>query len=592
MAANGMVPDDPPILAALAARHHAEGRLAEAVTAYTDALRLDRRNPALLYGFGLVLRDLGQVEGAAKCLEAAFALDPDGVNSIGVDAADCLGTLRAGQGRFAEAEACHRAALARRADRAPVWNNLGNALSRQARAAEALAAWRRAVLLDPALPEGLSNLGNGLRDAERLEEAERTHRRALRLMPDEPQANNNFGHALQGRLRHAEAARWFRRALALDPGYAAALCNLGLAVQRLGDGWRAETLYGRALRLMPDLALAHFNRALLRLERGDLAEGWAGYGWRFASGQVRAGRQPRIPAWRGEDMTGRRLLVWGEQGVGDTILFSSLCADAIARARSVVIETDRRLVPLFARSFPTALVRPQRPDAEGVPDCDLHVPIGSLARVFRRSLSDFTARGGSDGGGDGGGWLVPDPARVAVWRERVAALGPGLRVGIGWRSALMTESRRTAYSRLDQWAPLFALPGVVFVNLQYGACEAELAAAEDRFGVRVHRWNDLDLADDFDGTAALMTALDLVISPAMAVGELAAALGVPVWRFGRRDWTQLGTTVRPWFPAQRLFQPRPGEDAADALERMAAQLAGRPIRNFGEKQIATLRALR
>ncbi|MDQ2102762.1 tetratricopeptide repeat protein, partial [Azospirillum isscasi] len=388
-------------------------------------------------------------------------------------------------------------------------------------------------------------------------------------LPDEPRANNNFGHALQGRLRHAEAARWFRRALALDPAYAAALSNLGLAVQRLGGGRRAETLYGRALRLTPDLALAHFNRGLLRLERGDLAEGWAGYGWRFASGQVGAGRPPRMPAWRGEELAGKRLLVWGEQGVGDTILFSSLCAEAIACARSVVIETDRRLVPLFARSFPAALVRAQRPDPEGVPDCDLHVPIGSLARVFRRDLSAFAAQDG--------GWLVPDPERVARWRDRVAALGPGLRVGIGWRSALMTESRRAAYSRLDRWGPLFAVPGVVFVNLQYGACEAELAAAEQRFGVAVHRWGDLDLTDDFDGTAALMTALDLVISPAMAVGELAAALGVPVWRFGGRDWTQLGTAVRPWFPAQRLFQPRAGEDIADVPKRMAAQLARRPI---------------
>lgn len=557
--------EDLSALTALAARRHAQGRLAEAVTAYTDALRLDRRNPILLYGFGLVLRDLGQAEGAAKCFEAAFALDPDGV----VEAADSLGTLRAGQGRFAEAEACHRAALARRADRATVWNNLGNALSRQGRAAEALAAWRRAVLLDPALPEGLSNLGNGLRDAERLEEAERTHRRALTSMPDEPQANNNFGHALQGRLRHAEAARWFRRALALDPGYAAALCNLGLAVQRLGNDGLAERLYGRALRVVPDLALARFNRGLLHLERGELAEGWAGYGWRFASGQAGGARQPRLPAWRGEDLTGKRLLIWGEQGVGDTILFSALCAEAIARARSVVIETDRRLVPLFARSFPAALVRPPRPDAEAVCECDLHVPIGSLARVFRCALSDFAARDG--------GWLVPDPARVAVWRERVAALGPGLRVGIGWRSALMTELRRAAYSRLDQWGPLLAVPGVVFVNLQYGACEAERIAAEARFGVPIHRWDDLDLTDDFEATAALMANMDLVISPAMAVGELAAALGVPVWRFGGRDWTRLGTAVRPWFPAQRLFQPRDGEDVSGVLKLMAAQLVGRPI---------------
>ncbi|WP_051140604.1 tetratricopeptide repeat protein [Azospirillum brasilense] len=409
--------DDLSSLTAQAVRHHAEGRLAEAVTAYTDALRLDRRNPALLYGFGLVLRDLGQMDGAATCFEAAFALD-----LRFVDAADSLGTLRAGQGRFAEAEACHRAALAHGADRATFWNNLANALSRQGRAAAALAAWRRAVLLDPALPEGLSNLGGGLRDAERLDEAERAHRRALRLMPGEPQANNNFGHALQARLRHTEAASLFRRALALDPGYAAALCNLGLTVQRLGDDGLAERLYGRALRVVPDLPLARFNQGLLHLERGELAEGWAGYGWRFASGQAGGARQPRLPAWRGEDLTGKRLLIWGEQGVGDTILFSSLCGEAIARARSVVIETDRRLVPLFARSFPAALVRAARSDAEAVPDCDLHTPIGSLARVFRRDLSDFA--------GHAGGWLVPDPLRVAFWQERVAALGPGL-----WGSA-------------------------------------------------------------------------------------------------------------------------------------------------------------
>ncbi|WP_155903601.1 hypothetical protein [Azospirillum brasilense] len=140
----------------------------------------------------------------------------------------------------------------------------------------------------------------------------------------------------------------------------------------------------------------------------------------------------------------------------------------------------------------------------------------------------------------------------------------------------MTESRRSAYSRLDEWGALFAVPGVVFVTLQYGACEAERAAAEAHFGVAIHRWDDLDLTDDFDGTAALMASLDLVIAPATAVGELAAALGVPVWRFGGRDWTQLGSAVRPWFPAQRLFRPQAGEDISGVLSRMAGQLARRP----------------
>ena len=550
---------------ALAGALHSMGRLRDAADAYAEALRIDARDPALLNDFGLLLRDLGRDREAATCFEAAFALLPGFAQAY-----DNLGALKAAQGRPAEAECCHRAALASRSDLAAAWNNLGIALKARGRADDALGAWLRAVVLAPGMAETLSNLGNEWRERERFAEAGRCHCHTLALNPSQAAASNNFGHALQGQRRSAEAARWFRRALVLDPAYAEALSNLGLAVQKLGRGGEAEALYGRALALRPDLALAHFNRALLRLERGDLAGGWPGYGWRFASGQVEAGRQPPVPAWRGEDLSGKRPLVWAEQGVGDCILFASLVGEVIARACGVVIELDRRLVPLFARSFPAATVRVPSLDAQGrepprrPPDCDLHVPMGSLARVFRPTLAAFPDRPG---------WLVPDPERVKVWRDRLAALGPGLKVGFGWRSQIVTEERRAAYTALDQWGALFALPGVAFVTLQYGDCEDEIAAAEERFGRRIHRWPDLDLKDDFDGTAALIANLDLVLSPAMSLGELAGALGVPVWRFGRRDWTQLGTGVRPWFPTQRLFQPCCRDEAlADVLPRMASAL--------------------
>ena len=167
---------------------------------------------------------------------------------------------------------------------------------------------------------------------------------------------------------------------------------------------------------------------------------------------------------------------------------------------------------------------------------------------------------------------MPDPPRLDRWRGRVAALGAGLKVGIAWRSQSMEGERKAAYVTLDAFAPLFALPGVVFVNLQYGECAAEIAAAEERFGVTIRRWDDLDLKDDFEAAAALTGNLDIVITPAVSSGELAGALGVPVWKFGHRDWTQLGTGVRPWFPTMRLFQPRPGEALDATLGRMAAAL--------------------
>jgi hypothetical protein len=112
----------------------------------------------------------------------------------------------------------------------------------------------------------------------------------------------------------------------------------------------------------------------------------------------------------------------------------------------------------------------------------------------------------------------------------------------------MTADRAGAYSRIDQWGPVFAVPGVAFASLQYDGHEAEREDALRRFGVVLHHWPDLDQRRDLEGVAALMSGLDLVISAPTAVGELAAALGVPVWRIaGAGDWSALGTAVRPWF---------------------------------------------
>jgi hypothetical protein len=354
------------------------------------------------------------------------------------------------------------------------------------------------------------------------------------LRPEVPDAHNNLATMANLDGRPEDAAPHLRRALRLDPGFALAAWNLGL------------------------LALAD----------GDIEAGWAGYGRRFSARQLQRARRIPRPEWRGEALSGRRLLVWSEQGVGDEILFAS-CFDALEGLDGpVTVECDRRLVSLFARSFPWVAVRAETADGQGretvdPPDCDLQAAAGALPALFRNRLGDFSPRAAC---------LTPDPARVALWRDRLAALGPGLRIGLAWRSQIVTAQRQSAYTTLADWRALLDLPGVVTVNLQYGDCAAELAAVEGD-GRRLHRWDDLNLKDDFEGVAALMTNLDLVLSPATAAGELAGALGVPVWRLGTRDWTQLGTGVRPWFPSMRLIQPRPGEGLADAVTHAVRTLA-------------------
>ncbi|AWK85853.1 tetratricopeptide repeat protein [Azospirillum thermophilum] len=538
------------------------GRLAAAADRYEQALALGAL-PGAFNNLGVVLLDLERHERAVPALRAAVALQPDDPVAL-----NNLGTAHDGLHALDAAETCYRRSLMLRPDYGKALNNLGGVYKAWHLPARAVELRRKAIAAQPDYPDSYTNLGSQLQDLDRLQEADLALRRALRIDPDNADAHTARGLVLSllGQTGAAEAAH--RKAIALRETLAEAHANLGMLLwQASADAPAARASLDRALELDPDLGPAHLNRGMVRLALGEIGPGWDDYEWRFRA-KGYEDRPLAAPLWRGEELSGRRLLVWREQGVGDEILFASCYPDLIRRVGHLVIECDRRLVPLFQRSFPAATVRSQSIGTDGretivPPDCDAHLPAGSLPQRMRRSLADYAEQAP---------WLVPDPMLVDRWRERLDALGPGLRVGIGWRSQVMTTERRAAYTALADWGAIFAIPGIIFVNLQYGDCEAELRQAEERFGVRIHRWPDLNLKDDFDGTAALTASLDLVLSPAMSVGELAGALGVPVWRFCGMDWTQLGTGVRPWFPTMRLFQPQPGETLPAVLERIARTL--------------------
>ncbi|TWA67333.1 Flp pilus assembly protein TadD [Azospirillum brasilense] len=544
---------------------------------------------------GLAAARLGRAEAAIRWFRRAARLQPGWADAWAALADACrrAGRRREAAGAFAmllslspadgaalvnlavlERAAGHPRAAVRRLRRAlaldrrqaATWNNFGNALRDLGATAQAAAAWRTALALDPGQADALGNLGGARRDQDRFAEAGVLLRRALALAPQHAALHGVLAYALSGEGRLAEAERACRRALALAPALADPLCTLGLTVQRRG-GTDALRWFDRAAAASPGHPLARFNRGLAELESGALADGWANYACRFAAG--RAGRERRfsIPEWRGEPLAGKRLFIWREQGVGDELLFASCYADAIRQADQVVIECEPRLLPLFARSFPKAIVRAEQPLrgralVETV-DCDLHSSAGSLPRHLRGGLADFPPRSS---------WLFPDPARLLERRQQLDGIGGDLRVGIAWRSQLMTLERQWAYLPLDDWGPVLGVAGVTFVNLQYDDCEAEIQRAEARFGVPIYELERLDLKNDFEGSAALTANLDLVIAPANSVAELAGALGVPVWRFGARDWTHLGSGVRPWYPSMRVFHPRAGEPLSAALGRIAAEL--------------------
>lgn len=536
--------------------HHRAGDLDGAERGYSAMLAADGRNADALHLIGVLHHQRGLDAEAVRLIGQAVARRP-GVAEQHAN----LGLALHALGRLAEAEAEYRRALALREAYAEAHNSLGSALQEQDRLAEAAVHYRRALELNAGYAEASANLGTLLRAQDEYAEAETALRHALRLDPGHATALTNLGVVLKetGRTNEAEAAHL--EALRLAPGDAEAMVNLALLREAQGRGDEAEALYAQALIQAPGFALARWNLALRLLGRGRLTGGWEEYEARFASRRVSAGRSFSLPAWDGTP--GARLLVWREQGLGDELMFGTALPDLAERLgpETLVVEVDARLTGLVGRALPGVTVRAQ---TVAPTDADAHLPMGSLPRLLRPGLADFPARPS---------WLAPDPLRLAEWRDRLAALGPGLRVGLCWGSQNMLGERKASYTTLADWAPLLTLPGLIPVTLQYDGREAEIAAVEGQLGVTVQRWPGTDLKNDLEGVAALIAGLDLVVTVASSVGEMAGALGVPVWRFGPAgDWTALGTGVRPWFPSMRLWSTRPGEGLPDVLARMAAEL--------------------
>jgi hypothetical protein len=178
--------------------------------------------------------------------------------------------------------------------------------------------------------------------------------------------------------------------------------------------------------------------------------------------------------------------------------------------------------------------------------------------------------------------LTPDAALFRKWRERLSRLGRGLCVGISWRGGGTTTARRKRSTTLDQWMPVLGVGGARFVSLQYGVGEEELAEHRRRGGTALHRWDDFDAGDDLDDLAALMAALDLVVSVDNSTVHLAGAVGAPTWVLlpAAADWRwQVEAATTPWYPTATLIRQ---QDAAAGWPPLFADVAGRLERLIAE----------
>ena len=445
---------------------------------------------------------------------------------------------------------------------------------RDAEAEPYLARWLK---LDPHNALAFHMLGDCFAKRGDLEKAAAHYARSLELDPAAVDVASNLGACLAGLGRRPEALKLLCDAVEQNPGSVAAWSNLGIAAKSLGDLETALLCFGRALNLEPKHANSRWNRALCLLGSGRLAEGWAEYDWRWKAGAQGFERIFPQPAWDGGDLRGKTILVWMEQGLGDQIFFASMLGDLMRMGAHCVVECESRLVSLFQRSFAGAEVVPRSTPAHPrtqQPDIDFQIAAGSLPRFLRPTLESFprTER-----------YLIPDPALSRRWKEGLNQLGPGLKAGICWRSSAGGGMRAIHYAQLNQWAPILSVPGVHFVNLQYDECSQELLEAERLLGTRIHVLGGVDLKQDQDSVAALISALDLVVSARTAVAAMAGAVGTRVMALSRSvtDWWGFGTGYCPWQARVQAFLCGATEPWEPAIQRIASEIRAMASRDQG-----------
>ena len=399
---------------------------------------------------------------------------------------------------------------------------------------------------------------------------------AIDLQADNALAWDGLGVALRKLDRIDEAVAALRRAQKLDPSSRSISRNLGHALIDVGQLEESEAIYGRLLDddpLDPDLAI---QRGIIRLTRGDF-RGWHEYAWNHWSREWMKIDPPvlvPLPQWDGESLQQQGLMLYGEQGIGDEIMFASFAPMAASRATRTVLLCAPRLVPLFARSFPAIAVA-SRPSS-GHPallgpdtDCQVRCSLSRVPGVLGVHRENFT----------GAAYLRADPDAVRDWQRRLAGLGDGLKVGISWRGGNTDSARARRSLALDSFEPLFAVPGVRFINVQYGDHAGEIAAFNQKVSQPLHSFADIDPMRDMDGLAALLCALDLVISVDNSTVHLAGALGVPTWMLcpfsANWRWTQHGEETF-WYDSVRLFRQdkTSSTEWSPVIHRIAETLRG------------------
>jgi tetratricopeptide (TPR) repeat protein len=530
---------------------HQGGRIDAARSLYREVLAADPRHFDSLHLLGLATVQSGETEAGVALIRAALMVRPD-VAEACYNLGNALLTLN----RPAEALDSFNRALRINPNDAQCQFETGNALNDLKRTDEAILRYDEAIRLDPCYAEAHNNRGIALKDAGHFEEAVKSYDTAIAVRPRYAEAHSNRGNALKELARFEEALACHDRAISLKPDYAEAHYNRGNVLGDLKRYDEALASYDQALTLRPDYAEARYNKALLLLGRGRFREGFDLYQARWQTGSFVGGNfRGKVPRWDGRTQQGQ-LLLWAEQGIGDEIFHASLLSLIPQGGMRITLAADKRLHAIYRRSFPhVSVIDSSTLATQKDADYAAQAPIGDLGGILGVDAEILAARPTS--------FLRVDEMRREALRKAPGFPERGPVVGLSWKSSNKKFGAEKSL-RLGDLGPILSMPGVFFVNLQYGEVAAEIAEVRETFGTSVGEVEGLDVFNDIDGLLALIDACDLVITTSNVTAHLAGSIGkkaVVLVAAGKGClWYWQGGSNDLWYPGlTRLAQQRVGD---------------------------------
>ena len=507
---------------------------------------------------GNAFRSAGQCEDAKACYSKALSIKPDYA-----EAHDNLGGLLKETGQLAEAIVCYRKAIEIAPDFIAAYYNLGNAFEEDKQLDMAIDSYSKALLIQPNHAEVYHKLGNIFINKRQYDDAIDNYDKALSINPNYAAVYNNLGYALSKKTGDLnKAIEYYNKALSINPEHADTYNNLGCAYNDLGMFKEAEQAFRQALKIRPDFADAQFNWSLGMLLNGNFEAGWKKYRYRFKRKNATASYPDiSIPEWRGECLQNKTLLIWAEQGLGDTIQFVRYLKKIKKGGARILFYCKPSLKRLLE---PVSAIDQVIDNFETVA-ADFHIPLLNLPELEGTKLDTVPCEVP---------YLFPENNSVKQWREKLQN-SDKLRVGLVWAGSPSHSNDQFRSVKLAEFSDLFLIKGISFYSMQKGEATGQLNDLINRSTVKMNIINVSEQLNDLSDTAALMANLDLVISVDTCVAHLAGALARPVWTLlpANPDWRWLlERNDSPWYPTMQLYrQEEPGNWKA-VINRIEADL--------------------